>query len=86
MAFIDNNNILVLEKGGQVRLVSNGVLQDKPVLQVSVDTTSERGLLGIAIVALWQAFHHTSFVVLLLTSLQSQRPMFALHLEHLYIQ
>jgi aldose sugar dehydrogenase len=49
MAFIDNNNILVLEKGGQVRLVSNGVLQDKQVLQVSVDTESERGLLGIAI-------------------------------------
>src|SRR5919197_6672616 len=49
MAFIDNNNILVLEKGGQVRLVSNGALQDKPVLQVSVDTASERGLLGIAV-------------------------------------
>ena len=49
MAFIDNNNILVLEKGGQVRLVSNGALQDKPVLQVSVDTVNERGLLGIAI-------------------------------------
>jgi aldose sugar dehydrogenase len=49
MAFIDNNNMLVLEKGGQVRLVTNGVLQDKPVLQVSVDTESERGLLGIAI-------------------------------------
>jgi glucose/arabinose dehydrogenase len=29
--------------------VSNGVLEDKPVLQVSVDTESERGLLGIAI-------------------------------------
>src|ERR671939_980657 len=49
MAFIDNSNILVLEKGGQVRLVSNGVLQDKPVLQVSVDAESERGLLGVAI-------------------------------------
>lgn len=49
MAFIDNNNILVLEKGGQVRLVSNGVLQANPVLQVSVDTESERGLLGIAV-------------------------------------
>lgn len=49
MAFIDNNNILVLEKGGQVRLVSNGILQDKPVLQVPVDTQSERGLLGIAV-------------------------------------
>jgi glucose/arabinose dehydrogenase len=49
MAFIGNNSILVLEKGGQVRLISNGVLQDKPVLQVPVDTESERGLLGIAI-------------------------------------
>jgi aldose sugar dehydrogenase len=49
MAFIENNNILVLEKAGQVRLVSNGVLQSKPVLQVSVATESERGLLGIAI-------------------------------------
>ena len=49
MAFIDNNNILILEKGGLVRLVSNGVLQAKPVLQVSVDTVSERGLLGIDI-------------------------------------
>ena len=49
MAFIDNNNILVLEKGGQVRLVLNGILQSRPVLQVPVDTESERGLLGIAI-------------------------------------
>jgi len=49
MAFIDNSNILVLEKGGLVRLVSNGALQGKPVLQVPVDTESERGLLGIAI-------------------------------------
>ena len=49
MAFIDNNNILVLEKGGQVRLVSSGVLQNNPVLQVPVDTESERGLLGIAV-------------------------------------
>jgi hypothetical protein len=49
MAFIDNDNILVLEKGGQVRLVSNGVLVASPVLQVPVATESERDLLGIAI-------------------------------------
>jgi len=49
MAFIDNNNILVLEKDGQVRLVSNGQLQSQPVLEIPVDTQSERGLLGIAI-------------------------------------
>src|SRR5512133_304549 len=50
MAFLDNNNILVLEKGGQVRLVSNGQLQQQLVLQVPVDTQSERGLLGITII------------------------------------
>jgi glucose/arabinose dehydrogenase len=49
MAFLNNENILVLEKGGQVRLVSNGELVPQPVLQVPVDTDSERGLLGIAV-------------------------------------
>ena len=50
MAFIDNNNILVLEKEkGTVRLISNGILQEKPVLEVDVNSISERGLLGIAI-------------------------------------
>jgi glucose/arabinose dehydrogenase len=49
MAFLNNENIMVLEKGGQVRLVSNGELVSEPVLQVPVDTNSERGLLGIAV-------------------------------------
>jgi glucose/arabinose dehydrogenase len=48
MAFIYNINLLVIEKSGQVRLVSNGVLLGKPVLQVSVATESERGLLGMS--------------------------------------
>jgi aldose sugar dehydrogenase len=50
MAFLDGNNILVLEKEGNVRLISNGVLQEEPLLRVPVDKTGERGLLGIAIV------------------------------------
>ena len=49
MAFLDSNNIMVLEKDGQVRLVSNGQLQSQPVLEIPVDTQSERGLLGIAV-------------------------------------
>jgi aldose sugar dehydrogenase len=50
MAFIDNNNILVLEKEkGAIRLISNGILQETPVLEVDVNSRSERGLLGIAI-------------------------------------
>jgi glucose/arabinose dehydrogenase len=52
MAFVDNNKILVLEKNsGEVRLVSNGILQEEPVLKLEVDTTTLtccRGLLGIA--------------------------------------
>ena len=47
MTFLDKNNILVLEKEGNVRLVRNGTLLDHPVLQVSVNTTWEGGLLGI---------------------------------------
>jgi glucose/arabinose dehydrogenase len=50
MAFLDNNNILILEKEGQVRLVSNGILQNTPVLQIPVNSQNERGLLGIEVV------------------------------------
>ena len=49
MAFIDKNNILVLEKNGNVQLVSNGILKPAPILKLPVDTTNERGLLGIAV-------------------------------------
>jgi aldose sugar dehydrogenase len=48
MAFIDNNKLLVLERSGSVRLISDGILHDQPVLTVPVDTDGERGLLGIA--------------------------------------
>ena len=48
MRFLDDNNILVLEKEGSVRLVTNGTLQDRPLLQIPVNTTGERGLLGVA--------------------------------------
>ncbi len=49
MTFIGADDILVLQKGdGQVRRVLNGVLQPAPVLDVAVDQSSERGLLGIA--------------------------------------
>ena len=48
MKFLDDNNILVLEKRGTVRLVSNGILQEQPILQVPVNAQGERGLLGVA--------------------------------------
>jgi aldose sugar dehydrogenase len=52
MEFIDNDNILVLEKDhGTVRLVSssNGTLEKEPLLNLSVENEAERGLLGVAI-------------------------------------
>jgi aldose sugar dehydrogenase len=49
MVFLDDNNILVLEKEGSVRLVSNGMLQEQPLLQMPVNAENERGLLGIAV-------------------------------------
>jgi hypothetical protein len=50
MAFLDRSDFLILEKNsGQVRRVTNGVLQAQPVLDLAVNNFSERGLLGIAL-------------------------------------
>ena len=47
MTFVDSD-ILVLQKNdGKVRLVRDGILQDKPILDLKVSNKSERGLLGI---------------------------------------
>src|SRR5919106_1374363 len=48
IAFLDNNNSLLLEKEGSVRLISNGQMQPQPILQLEgVESNNERGLLGI---------------------------------------
>lgn len=50
MGFVGLRDILVLQKSdGTVRRVINGVLQSGAVLDVAVDSASERGLLGIAV-------------------------------------
>ena len=65
MAFIGPGDILVLQKeNGQVRRVINGMLQPGHVLDVAVDSTPERGLLGIAI---HPGFPSTPFVYLYYT-------------------
>src|SRR5712692_7196938 len=49
MAFIGNNDFFVLEKNtGKVQRVTNGALQST-VLDLAVNSASERGLLGIAL-------------------------------------
>jgi aldose sugar dehydrogenase len=48
MVFLNSTDILVLEKNnGQVRLVRDGTIQQEPVLDVTVSTEDESGLLGI---------------------------------------
>ena len=50
MAFIGVDDFLVLQKNdGKVRRVVGSVLQSAAVLDVNVDSQSERGLLGIAV-------------------------------------
>jgi len=50
MAF-EGNDILVLQKtDGQVRLINDGALQEKPVLDENVTSEGEQGMLGITTV------------------------------------
>jgi len=50
MAFLDQNDFLILDKNtGNVKRVTDGVLLEKPLLQVKINIKDERGLLGIAV-------------------------------------
>jgi glucose/arabinose dehydrogenase len=50
MAFLDDEDFLILEKAtGLVRRVTEGEIQANPVLDLAVNSASERGLLGIAL-------------------------------------
>ena len=62
MAFIGNNDFLIFEKNtGKVQRVTNGVIQTPPVLDLPVNSASERGGLGIA---LHPAFAFNGYVYL----------------------
>ncbi len=51
MAFLDDSgkNIIVIEKKGNVKLISDGILRDAPLKQFEVNFESERGLLGVEV-------------------------------------
>jgi len=51
MAFLDDSgkNIIVIEKKGNVKLISDGIPQDTPLKQFDVSFESERGLLGVQV-------------------------------------
>jgi glucose/arabinose dehydrogenase len=48
MAFAPDGRLFVCIQGGQVRVIKNGSLVAAPFLSISVDSSGERGLLGIA--------------------------------------
>ena len=47
MTFVDEDILILQKTNGQVRLVQDGVIQEKPVLDVNVDSLGEKGMLGI---------------------------------------
>ena len=47
MTFVDNDILFLQKSDGKVRLIQNGMLQEKPVLDVSVNSEGEKGMLGI---------------------------------------
>jgi glucose/arabinose dehydrogenase len=49
MAFTPDGRLLVTDQGGQLRVVKNGVLLPTPALTVTVSTSGERGLDGVAV-------------------------------------
>src|SRR5262245_10036720 len=50
IVFLSQNDFLVLEKAsGQVKRVINGVIQANPVLDLAVNSNSERGLLSLVL-------------------------------------
>ncbi len=47
MTFVGDDILILQRYDGHVRLIRDGILQDKPVLDVSVAKDGERGLLGV---------------------------------------
>ena len=48
MALAPDGRIFVCQQGGALRVIKNGVLLPTPFLTVNVDSSGERGLLGVA--------------------------------------
>jgi glucose/arabinose dehydrogenase len=49
MSFAPDGRLFVCEQGGRLRIVKNGSLLAQPFVSVSVNSSGERGLLGVAI-------------------------------------
>ena len=47
MAFAPDGRLFVCQQGGQLRVIKNGALLSAPFVTLAVDSSGERGLLGI---------------------------------------
>jgi glucose/arabinose dehydrogenase len=54
---LPDGRILVLEQGGNIRVIENGVLRSTPFLTVDADSLGEHGLLGIALDPAFETNH-----------------------------
>src|SRR5207253_2022841 len=48
MAFAPDGRLFVCQQGGQLRVIKNGALLSTSFVSLTVDSSGERGLLGIA--------------------------------------
>src|SRR5258708_5082122 len=48
MAFAPDGRLFVCQQGGQLRVIKNGSLLSTPFVSLTVDSSGERGLLGVA--------------------------------------
>ena len=55
MAFAPDGRLFVAQQGGALRVIKNGALLSSPFITLSVDSSGERGLLGIAFDPLFTA-------------------------------
>jgi glucose/arabinose dehydrogenase len=58
MAIAPDGRIFVCEQGGSLRVIKNGVLLATPFLALTVDSSGERGLLGVAFDPDFQTNHY----------------------------
>ncbi|MCS3796499.1 PQQ-dependent sugar dehydrogenase [Niastella sp. OAS944] len=49
MAFTPDGRVLICQQSGQLRVVKNGSLLSTPAVSLSVNTSGERGLIGVAV-------------------------------------
>ena len=70
MEFAPDGRLFVCQQGGQLRVIKNGVLLSTPFFSLTVDSSGERGLLGIAFDPNFQT---NNFVYVYYTALASPR-------------